>query len=500
MDPQLDPQRDAFDVYYVLDPHDGLVEIPHEFICRDYRHTYALNHEDLKSMSANGWLNSFDACAPLSKQSIRSRAVVVIANTIEDDPETEYTWCLRCTFTTSHSHSQGYPNEFGSYILLPIPPLHALHAFESWKYDHILMSSWLIQHFKPSSSAFHWSSIQCADGISKKPRSVKIARMETVCAIQHNRPAVKGKSREQRKTPITLLAKLALPSLVRNPRGGAHPRFSSDLANGVDGVDGSIRFTASDDTGWNVLCDDLTEMIFTSLATECIDAPRGNESNRLWFTLRRVCKASKLAVESTTSRFMKKGCELMTACMREDTPLGPGYGYVDRALKVQNHMLPRAIIPSDFYFEMLNLEKPWESFFPYARLRFGMSMKKPLPKAVPRPRPVRQVPPMPPPPQPLRSSLRLGAMKQTTGFQKVSLVMKAPPPTAPPTAPPPPPPPPLGVEMDLWVECSHCLVWRRMPSGTGLIPNVWTCSMHPSGRLVCASGRQTRRTVRQRKY
>ena len=495
-------------------------------------------------MSASGWLNSFDACAPLSRQKIRSRAVVVIANTIEDDPETEYTWCLRCTFTTnttntdvaphaSDSHSQGYPKEFGAYILLPIPPLHALHAFDKWKYDHILMSSWLIQHFKPSSSAFHWSSIQqtVSDGESKVPRRVEIARMETICAIQHNRPAVKGKSREQRKTPITLLAKLTLPSLVRNPRGGAHPRFSSDLASlGGNSGHGSIKFTASDNTGWNVLCDDLTEMIFTSLATECIDAPRGNESNRLWLTLRRVCKASKLAVESATARFMKKGCQLMTDCMREDTPLGPGYGYVDRALKVQNHMLPRAIIPSDFYFEMLNMEKPgkpgvpplavgqpqasrtdplsgvWQSFFPYARLRFGISMKKTLPKAVPRPRPVRPVPPMPPmPPQPLRSSLRLGAASRPAqGFQKVSLVMKAPsdsvdvaPP--PPSTVPPPPPPPLGVEMDLWVECSHCLVWRRMPSGTGLIPNVWTCSMHPSGRLVCASGRQTRR-VRQRKY
>ena len=334
--------------YYVLDHEHNLVEIPAENVCRDYNFVIAsFELGDLKNLSHDGWLNSFESSAIFKRKNIRSRAVVVVTtNGWQRGEPTEYTWCVRINFKSGHNETDTpyYKCKFGNKILWPIPYTFSLKAYQQWESEGTISTGNLMKLYKPSACIFNPLGIFGS-------RIVNAVDFSTVCAIHHIKPS-KLRSADRVQEPVVALPTFQEPISDRDipiQKRFASNIVSTELSSRAHRLFSSIRFTARDDVGWNALCPDMMDMIFGILAQECIDSKGGveNASFQQWMTLRLICKDSKESVERRTLNFMRKTYSIAMdsinahgiVCVRSTTPL---YS-VHNAIRLREELVPRGL-------------------------------------------------------------------------------------------------------------------------------------------------------------
>lgn len=515
--------------YYMLDHEHNLIEIPAENVCRDYNFVIAsFELGDMKQLSYDGWLNSFESSAIFKRKNIRSRAVVVItSNGWQRGEPTEYTWCIRINFKSGHNETDTpyYKCKFGNKLLWPIPYSYSLKAYQQWQSEGTISTGNLMKIYKPSAYEFNPLGIFGS-------RTVDAVDFSTVCAIHHIKPS-KLMLSDRVDEPRVALPTFKEPSLdYRRP---VQPLFfstivSTELASRAHRLFSTISFTARDDVAWNILCPDMIDMIFGIIAQECIDSTGEVQSTSFqqWMKLRLICKDSKKSVEQRTMNFMKKTYLIAIdsisaralACTCNTTPL---YS-VQSAIRLREQLVPRGLTCISFFTQIWSCNKMrkqhdylWHSIFPYIRLRLGISPSKPLPRRRPKPPPANQAATQEPE---RRISTRLQSKSQEPGephgsdqqqehvpFKRIRVAMKldgsgssnshvglAGQPLF-----------PIQEEaaggFDTWVQCEQCSEWRILPHNfpSDNLPEVWDCSMHPLETYACvASNRSLQRRTRRK--
>ena len=526
MQEEADDQNDPHDEnkYYILDSITGVVvQLRPENVCRDYQYVRAsLDIEEIHELMDAGWLNSFELSAVLGKHKVRSRALVVITDCgFRYGRKTNFHWCMRLNFRSDQvmpNWQHSYPNKFGSCFLWLLPPLHANRIFDQWKLDPTLANSGLIRVYEPSLETFDWKTfpdinlVSCVDSFAN-------------ATIQHLN-AASFSSELRRSTPQRLVPCLSIPDSRDMP---IQPPFQSEIVSHKLCSRAQRLFPVVKKLtwiGWNVLCTDLTEFIFGLLARESIDMPgrQGSPSFELWKTLRLVCKDSKRIVETHTFDLMRSAYDAMNLsmtpiCFSQTSNRSPLF-CVKRAAAVQSILVPRGILPVEFYAQIShhkimqhNESEMYTCIFPYLRLRLR------IPNSIPPPQPIPCSMP-----KAVRSSSRLQRKRKEeeregtksgeeqsdlqVHYGRISIRMRDEDQNE----------TPEHVDsnaavMDTWVQCDHCDEWRMLPPVNshlvkdGLydslsmsnLPDYWTCSMHPLGLYSCTgSTRKRGRRTRQK--
>lgn len=581
-----DESMGDFPPYYFMS-NDTLYEIPTDHIVRDYNFGISSGFRDFcHNFVQTGKTLRFSSRDMIQQDALSSKAIIVVSDRAERYGGTpSYTWFIRVVLKVplpGSAISKANPSDvlrFGSKILWPIDPKRARLAYDRWNSSGSETVTRLGKRFRPSNNEFDISFIFGAT-------QVEFCKLTTIRAIQCVRPikedflqiddAAVGDARaEQQDTGrIQIVFKhdveadeQASAHSFRTPRPcRSHdetirePLFASSIVSHQLTVRAQrlfpmLRFSASRQSGWNVLSSDLQYYIFRMIADEVVNSHGGRESEsfQAWLLLRLVCQESRDACNESVFDFMKTASDAV-ALSYESLCIAD-------ALRVRNLLVPRRIHAYKFHLEMEKAARHsqsnvYASIWPWVRLRTGKCMTKPTPSKNnrllfrgPSPEPVDAKPPLDPS---IRRSARLQgsapcgdpgedegcaydvvhvqlrvAGERTTKATRdaeASPTMLAnsgtrsavPPPPLPQPQPPDPPHPPSGSYSPAtndWVQCSCCMQRRPLPSPNsravcdGLfdslslreLPLNWTCSDHPLGIYECDSSSSSLHSVRRSK-
>ena len=540
-----------FGPYYIM-VGDKLYAIPDENICRDYNFGFTMSDHEMRDLATLGWCNSMESGALLESRSLKSKAVIVLTdNAWKRGEKPKFYWCVRAMFKPSNPSSSlhttddsmdnydDFENEdmihkqkYGFRVLWPISPTSALNAFKKWTETGQKDGSRLLTIWEPSASQFDIKHILEAYQVSQ-------AGTSTIRLIQSVIPSKKELG-TRLDSPIREM-KIFQPASEANSRVSCGRFTSNVVASGLQRRAHACfaqitQFTASNHTGWNSLCEDTRYYIWDMLAEECIST-EGNKhspSFQMWLTLRLVCKESKDAVETQTSKLMENAFYLMQQSLKSKS--------VADAICVRNLLVPKGLVPQSLLNEIafarhgkkkrkheasLDMSILWKTIWPFVRLRTNIPIARKTPK---RP------PPKPPvianaAPQPIRASFRLKLKRDVNAdddeadgsqkYKRITIYMRTEDPKPAPImrAPVTPTFPDTSPLLDTWIQCTQCAEWRMLPpSNSKLVrdglfdslsildmPEDWTCAMHPLGLYrceheACASSDQPalRRSARKR--
>jgi len=405
---------------------------------------------------------------------------------------------------------------YGRHVLWPIPPNRASNALERWKGDHTLRHSRLVEIYKPSRIPFFYKNI------AGYTLQTEFVIPSTLKVIQTLFP---------RKIPLMnqlLQCDARMPEFHQPESSafGENPvRFTSNVVTDSKGLIPSSRFvqhltfTASEDVGWNALDKDTQLYVWELIVDECLATSGGacTSSFCTWLSLRAVCLQSHGVLKDRTSKLMTLAMKSIETAIKSSN--------VCDSICVRDLIVSRGLNVHHLRLESINNVSNQNLIYVYMRLRTGIHPNQ-----------------QPPPPRlakmsilPVRSSMRLGARRsmlnvklnptksatfvdhnharqlqnpEKGSFSKISVKLcitnnshsactKR------------------GRTTDTsahnsnvsseskrkrksvqqlvnWVACVACSKWRRLPSCAmvGDIPELWYCTMHPSGCVTCSDAEE----------